>query len=113
MFKDHEELFQHNLDDLSRKKLMQKIRNRVSAQESRDRKKAQFGELYEKNFILEKEKNSLKCENEHLKQENKHLKQENKRLVNEIEELKEKLSRGESDSTNVESSGYPSDVRQD
>ena len=110
MFKDHEELFQQNLDDLSRKKLMQKIRNRVSAQESRDRRKAQFGELADKTFGLQKENMQLKSELESSKQENKELRKENRNLREKIEELQDKLSRGESDSTNVAFSTH-SEVR--
>lgn len=111
MFKDHEELFEENLDDLTRKKLMQKIRNRVSAQESRDRKKHQFGNLQEKNFILEKENVNLKAEVEDLRKENKQLKRK-------LEEFMKKQPSGavtasnktESESTNVEHSNYTSEV---
>jgi len=39
LFSQHEQLFDKKLDDVSRKKMMQKIRNRISAQESRDRRK--------------------------------------------------------------------------
>jgi len=94
MFRDHEELFQENMDDLSRKKMMQKIRNRISAQESRDRKKAQFCDLADKNFVLEKENASLKAEVDSLRKENKELRRK-------VEELSKPSSK--SNSTKPES----------
>jgi hypothetical protein len=111
IFKDHEELFEANLDDLSRKKLMQKIRNRVSAQESRDRKKVQFGSLQEKNFILEKEKANLRAEVEDLRKENKLLKKKIDELMNkQVPSTTVPSNKTESESTNVEQSNYSSEV---
>lgn len=109
IFRDHDELFEENMDDLTRKKLMQKIRNRVSAQESRDRKKMQMGSLAEKNFILEKENASLKAEVEELKRENKVLR---KKLDEAGSTKSNSRSNGkeDSESTNVEKSNYTSDV---
>lgn len=60
VFREHHELFDPSLDDRGRKKLMQKIRNRISAQESRDRKKNQFNGLMGDNITLMQ--NSLQLE---------------------------------------------------
>ena len=76
MFKDHEELFNENLDDITRKRMMQKIRNRISAQESRDRKKEQFCDLNGKNQILVDENNKLKAELDRMLRENENLKKQ-------------------------------------
>lgn len=59
-----------NLDDKARKKIMQKIRNRISAQESRDRKKNQFNELVNNNMSLVKNAMNLKKQVEELQREN-------------------------------------------
>lgn len=109
IFRDHDELFEENLDDLTRKKLMQKIRNRVSAQESRDRKKMQMGSLAEKNFILEKDNANLRAEVEELKNENKML----RKKLDEASSTKSNSNgtgKTDSESTNVEKSSYNSDV---
>ena len=73
MFAKHEELFDESMDDGARKKLMQKIRNRVSAQESRDRRKAQFSNM-------EKITNDLRKANESLKRRVSNLEMENQAL---------------------------------
>lgn len=74
VFREHHELFDPNLDDRGRKKLMQKIRNRISAQESRDRKKNQFNGLVGDNITLiqnsmqlERKLKEVMAENERLR----------------------------------------------
>lgn len=73
---DHEELFDSNLDDKARKRVMQKIRNRISAQESRDRKKNQFNELVNNNISLIKNSMNMKRQIDELQRENMALKGE-------------------------------------
>lgn len=77
IFSQHQELFDENIDDATRKRLMQKIRNKVSAQESRDRKKVQFSSVIE--------------ENTHLSKENHLLKQRVTQLVSQNQALRAKL----------------------
>jgi hypothetical protein len=96
-----------NLDEKSGKKLKQMIRNRISAQNSRDRKKAYLSNM-------EKNNHYLSLQNSQLIQEITVLKEANKALINEKEELKKKLlqndsfcphcSNGLSPSTNTHSS---------
>jgi regulator of replication initiation timing len=74
MFSNHEELFDENMDDVARKKMMQKIRNRISAQESRDRRKVQFSSLEEENIALTKENDQLKRKLSDLERKNHILK---------------------------------------
>jgi hypothetical protein len=74
VFQNHEELFDSNLDDKARKKVMQKIRNRISAQESRDRKKNQFSELVHNNISLIKNSMNMKKQIDELQRENLALK---------------------------------------
>lgn len=73
MFAKHEELFDESMDDVARKKMMQKIRNRISAQESRDRRKAQFQTLEDEKLVLKKENDSLKKRVNNLERENQAL----------------------------------------
>jgi len=75
VFRQHHELLDRRLDDISRKRMMQKIRNRISAQESRDRRKVYITELEYENLKLREEndflkKKILKVENELLKKNN-------------------------------------------
>lgn len=53
---------------------MQKIRNRISAQESRDRKKNQFNELVNNNISLIKNSMNMKRQIDELQKENMALK---------------------------------------
>jgi FtsZ-binding cell division protein ZapB len=53
---------------------MQKIRNRISAQESRDRKKNQFNELVNNNISLIKNSMNMKRQIDELQRENMALK---------------------------------------
>jgi hypothetical protein len=78
------ELNNPNLDEKSSKKLKQMIRNRISAQNSRDRKKAYVSNM-------EKNTNFLKMQNTQLIQEITILKEANKLLISEKEEMKKKL----------------------
>lgn len=66
-------MFDHNLDDKTRKKVMQKIRNRISAQESRDRKKNQFNQLVNNNIQLIESSLNMKKRYENLQRENEML----------------------------------------
>lgn len=53
---------------------MQKIRNRISAQESRDRKKNQFNELVNNNISLIRNSINMRRQIDELQKENKALK---------------------------------------
>ena len=55
VFSKHQELLDKKLDDMSRKRMMQKIRNRISAQESRDRRKVYIDDLEKENSLLRQE----------------------------------------------------------
>lgn len=102
--------FEGDFGDLSekdKKKLQQKIRNRVSAQQSRDRKKVYIGNLEQQNADLLSENTFLKQEVHYLKQENEHLKHENSYLRSQIPNETEL---GESFSDNRETSILNSDV---
>ena len=70
-----------NMDDKAKKKMIQMIRNRVSAQTSRDRKKAYLNQV-------EQVKGSLQDENLRLVRENTKLLERVKKLENENEDLK-------------------------
>ena len=76
-----EELNNPNLDEKSCRKLKQMIRNRISAQNSRDRKKAYINNL-------EKNSQHLKMRNTQLLNEITALREANKLLHNEKEDLK-------------------------
>lgn len=73
VFSQHAELFDKKLDDFSRKKLMQKIRNRISAQESRDRRKVYIESIEMENQYLREENESLKEQINKLQEENYNL----------------------------------------
>ena len=77
-----------NLDETN-KKLKQMIRNRISAQNSRDRKKSYVTDLQNNNQYLI-------MQNTQLLNEIKALKEVNKLLNNEKEELKKALDKGNS-----------------
>lgn len=75
VFSQHRELLDKRLDDSGRKRMMQKIRNRISAQESRDRRKlyidqmiAENRELAQENLTLREMVSQLKTKNESLMQ---------------------------------------------
>ena len=78
--KDITEENDEDLTDLSekdKKKMQQKIRNRVSAQQSRDRKKVYIVNLEQQNSVLLSENVLLKQDLIYMKQENEQLKEEN------------------------------------
>ena len=97
-----------DLSEKDKKKMEQKIRNRVSAQQSRDRKKVyivnlehQNAALITENSLLKQDVMFLKQENEHLKQENYYLKTQMPRKNTEDNENPSPLEASlESDSTN-------------
>lgn len=66
-----------NVDEKTRKKMMQMIRNRVSAQTSRERKKEQFDKLEMERNVVSEENRLLKMEIERLRNDNKVLTKEN------------------------------------
>lgn len=63
-----------DLGDSDKKKLKQVIRNRISAQQSRDRKKAYLKEIEQENKLLKQEANTLRHKIQQLHQENQYLK---------------------------------------
>lgn len=73
-----------DLSEKDKRKMQQKIRNRVSAQQSRDRKKVYIVNLEQQNAVLMTENSLLKQDVMFLKQENEHLKQENYYLKTQI-----------------------------
>ena len=81
-----DELNNSNVDEKSGKKLKQMIRNRISAQNSRDRKKTYINNL-------EKNSQYLKMQNTQLLNEIIALKEANKLLNNDKEELKKLLKK--------------------
>jgi len=103
VFSQHAELLDNRLDDLSRKRMMQKIRNRISAQESRDRRK---------NYIekLEAENNVIKNENTTLKEHIKQLKEENFALLEKVDQMS---TTRECDSESNPSNDNPKPVREE
>lgn len=76
-----EEFHSANMDEKSRKKMLQMIRNRISAQNSRDRRK----HLIE---TLENQKQLLTEENNHLKQRVRYLEDLTSSLQKELNEYK-------------------------
>lgn len=80
IFSQHSELLDKRLDDNSRKRMMQKIRNRISAQESRDRRKVYIE-------AMEAENKELMVENLGLREIISDLKTKNKNLIQKFEEL--------------------------
>jgi hypothetical protein len=63
-----------DLTDLEKKKMKQVIRNRISAQQSRDRKKAYIKEMEQENNEIKQQVSSLKRKLHLLHQENQYLK---------------------------------------
>lgn len=94
-----------DLDSLSekdKKRMQQKIRNRMSAQQSRDRKKVYMVNLEQQNSVLISENTLLKQDIMFLKQENEQLKEENFYLKSQLhpENAETNESGVESESTN-------------
>jgi hypothetical protein len=77
-----------NLDENTRKKMIQMIRNRVSAQTSRDKKKVYMQQLEEYRQKLANENHKLNSHNSKLMQDLKKLEEAYTRVVQENEELK-------------------------
>jgi len=73
VFSQHMELLDKRLDDNGRKRMMQKIRNRISAQESRDRRKVYIEAMEAENHQLAKENLDLRDMVSLLKQQNQNL----------------------------------------
>jgi predicted nucleic acid-binding Zn-ribbon protein len=101
MYSEHPELLNPDIDDVERKKLMQKIRNRQSAQESRDRKKTEYVEVLQ--------------ENSHLKSENQTLKAKIMELESKYMEVQEKYQKlleksSDKDSVNLTETNDSSEV---
>ncbi|CAG9320927.1 unnamed protein product [Blepharisma stoltei] len=74
--KEEQEMLAENKDmpENERRKLQQMIRNRISAQQSRDRKKAFVSQLEEENKLLAEQNNSLKYRLKQIQAENTYLK---------------------------------------
>mmetsp|Transcript_33025 Transcript_33025/g.29932 ORF Transcript_33025/g.29932 Transcript_33025/m.29932 type:complete len:87 (-) Transcript_33025:1231-1491(-) len=68
------------------------IRNRISAQNSRDRKKAYLSQLENIKEHLAEENKKMNQENSHLLEEIKKLEEAHARAVQENEELKKSLN---------------------
>ena len=79
-----------NGETKNKKKVLQMIRNRISAQTSRDRKKAYLYQLEEVKNKMSGDNNVLKQQNISLLQELSKLKQTNKKLLQQNEELRGK-----------------------
>ncbi len=75
-----EGFYDPNLDNKTRKKMIQMIRNRVSAQTSRDKKKAYMAQVEENKKELENENIKLAHENSYLLERVKTLEAENAAL---------------------------------
>ena len=73
---EQEKLLDENLklSEGDKKKMKQVIRNRISAQQSRDRKKAYLAQIEEENEKLQEQNNLLKYKIQELSQENNYLK---------------------------------------
>lgn len=76
-----------NIDEKTGKKLLQMIRNRISAQNSRDRRKAYLQSLEHAKDVLLKENENLGEEKNDLYQELKRLQEANMKLLKEREGL--------------------------
>ena len=85
-----EDLNSSEFDGKTKKKMVQMIRNRISAQNSRDRKKAYVVQLEEARNLLEDDKAKLIQENSLLIKELKKLGEAQKKLRLENQELKKK-----------------------
>jgi len=81
-----------NLDERSKKKMIQMVRNRISAQNSRDRKKNHLSKIEEQNRLLEEHNKSLLNEKYALVQEINGLKEANNRLYQENQSLRQNSS---------------------
>lgn len=93
-FEDNEDLIAEalnnpNLDEKSSKKLKQMIRNRISAQNSRDRKKQYINNLEKGNQLLKMQNNQLLHELASLKESNKLLQQETDNLKKSLQQQKD------------------------
>lgn len=78
-----------NLDEKSGKKLKQMIRNRISAQNSRDRKKQYIGNLEKNNKLLKMQNAQLLHELTTLKESNKLFHQETENLKKALQQQKD------------------------
>jgi predicted nuclease with TOPRIM domain len=101
LYSEHPELLNPEIDDAERKKLMQKIRNRQSAQESRDRKKTEYTDVLHENT-------SLKRENETLKEKIQEIEAKYMEIQEKYQKLLEKGS--EKDSVNLTETNDNSEV---
>lgn len=86
-----EELDDMNLDEQSKKKQKQMMRNRISAQNSRDRKKAYAQQLEQINEQLVEENSNLRREKQVLLEEISQLKYSESQLLNENQTLKSSM----------------------
>jgi len=77
-----------DLDDKSKRKMVQMIRNRISAQNSRDRKKAYMVQLEEAKNVLAEENNKLNAEKGVLLKQLKKLEKTQRKLQHENQGLK-------------------------
>jgi rubrerythrin len=80
------------LDDKTKKKMIQMIRNRISAQNSRDRKKAYVNHLESLKYRLQEDTQKVYQDKSMLLQEYKKLEEAHAKLLLEHEELKKNRS---------------------
>jgi len=77
-----------DLDEKTRRKMIQMIRNRISAQSSRDRKKAYMMQLEDVKAMLSEENVKLGTEKENLMKQLKRLEKTQKKLQSENQQLR-------------------------
>jgi len=82
-----------DLDEKTRRKMVQMIRNRISAQSSRDRKKAYMMQLEDAKALLAEENSKICQEKESLMKQLKKLEKTQRKLQSENQELKKNMEK--------------------
>jgi len=107
-----------DLDEKTRKKMIQMIRNRISAQNSRDRKKAYVQQLEGEKKAIQDQVRQLTQEKDALLQEYRKLEESHARLLKENEDLKKNknfacIHCGKLQDTDIESQNNSEDTFED